>query len=411
MAPDESKTLPPEGANVLVEDFGELLAEARGRTLALIDGVDEDDLNRVHDPLNSPLVWDLGHIAAFEELWLCRRTGLEPLHPGLAKVYDAAESTRADRGEMPYLRLSDAIDFLDGVRERALGVLDRADPFVMEMVLQHEHQHGETMLQTLQLAEPGTYTPERPRDWEGALTSPPRVRIAAGEFLMGDPGDGFAYDNERPRHGVYLPAFEIDSRPVSNAGFAQFVEDGGYRWREVWDAQGWAWAQARGLERPRYWTEHGEERRFERTEPLDPNLPVMHVSWYEADAFARWAGRRLPTEPEWERAASGTEAGSANLDQLAFGPRPAQAASEAGALGMLGDAWEWTASAFGGYPGFSAFPYPEYSEVFFGDTHRVLRGGSWATRPRVARTTFRNWDLPYRRQIFAGFRCASDVSG
>ena len=373
--------------------------------------MDEEDLNRVHDPLNSPLVWDLGHIAAFEELWLCRGAGVEPLHPELAKVYDASESPRSQRGELPYLRLGEAVSFLDGVRERALSVLDRCDPFIVEMVLQHEHQHGETILQTLQLAEPGTYAPDRARDWEAAITSPPRVRIPAGELEMGDAGEGFAYDNERPRHAVSLPAFEIDSRPVSNAGFAQFVEDGGYRWKEVWHPEGWAWARRRGLERPRYWTEHGEERRFEATEPLDPHLPVMHVSWYEADAFARWAGRRLPTEAEWERAATGTEAAEANLDQLAFGPLPARAQSQAGVLGMLGDAWEWTASAFEGYPGFAAFPYREYSEVFFGQGYRVLRGGSWATRPRVGRTTFRNWDLPYRRQIFAGFRCASDVPG
>jgi iron(II)-dependent oxidoreductase len=265
------------------------------------------------------------------------------------------------------------------------------------------------MLQTLQLAEPGTYAPDRRRSWHEVVTTPPKVHVPAGEFALGDPGPGFAYDNERPHHSVRLSAFEIDARPVSNAGFAEFVEDGGYRWKEVWDPDGWAWVRARGLERPLYWTEHGEERRFDRTEPLDPDLPVMHVSWYEADAFARWAGRRLPTEAEWERAASGSRAAEANLDQLSFGPAPARAASSAGALGMLGDAWEWTASTFAGYPGFSAQPYPEYSEVFFGGGHRVLRGGSWATRPRVARVTFRNWDLPYRRQIFAGFRLASDA--
>ena len=402
MAPQQSDTLPPGGA--------EVLAEARERTLALVEGVDEEDLNRVHDPLNSPLVWDLGHIAAFEELWLCRnQAGLPALHPELLQVYDACETPRSDRGAMPYLRRDDALRFLEGVRERTLQVIDRADPYLVEMVIQHEHQHGETMLQTLQLAEPGTYAPEREKDWEGVITTPPRVAIPAGSFTLGAPGDGFAYDNEWPAHELDLPAYEIDSRPVSNAGFAEFVEDGGYRWKEVWDPEGWDWVQRRGLQRPLYWTEDGEERRFDRLEPLDPNLPVMHVSWYEADAFARWAGRRLPTEAEWERAALGTEKAEANLDQLAFGPKPARAPSEVGALGMLGDAWEWTSSHFEGYPGFRHGPYREYSEVFFGSSYRVLRGGSWATRPRVARATFRNWDFPYRRQIFAGFRLASDV--
>jgi len=407
MAPHSRYTPPPGGADVLAEDPAGLLAEARARTLRLIEGVGEEDLNRVHDPINSPLVWDLGHIAAFEELWLCRRAGLEPLHPELARVYDAAQTPRSTRGEQPYLRLPDALRFLEAVRERALATLAEADPLLVEMVLQHEHQHGETMLQTLQLAQPGTYGPTRRTSWEEAVTTPPRVRIPEGEFLLGGE-DGFSYDNERPRHRLRLAAFEIDARPVTNAGFSQFVEDGGYRWREVWDPAGWAWVRRHGLERPLYWTEHGEERRFDRIEPLDPDLPVMHVSWYEADAFARWAGRRLPTEAEWERAATGTELAEANLDQLSFGPGPARARSEAGALGMLGDAWEWTASSFGGYPGFRAHPYPEYSQVFFGPEHRVLRGGSWATRSRVARLTFRNWDLPHRRQIFAGFRLVSD---
>ncbi len=400
---------------MLAEDFGELLAEARARTLALIDGVGEHDLNRVHHPLNSPLVWDLGHIAAFEELWLSRKAGLEPLHPELAKVYDASESPRSQRGELPYLRLQEVVSFLDGVRERTLSVLHRSDPFLVELVLQHEHQHGETMLQTLQLAEPGTYAPDRSPDWEGVVTSPPRVKIAAGSFLMGDPGRVFAYDNERPRHEVELPAFEIDSRPVSNAGFAEFVEDGGYRWKEVWDPEGWAWVRRRGLERPRYWTEHGEERRFERLEPLDPHLPVMHVSWYEADAFARWAGRRLPSEAEWERAASGTERARANLDQLAFGPAPVGAypagASAYGVEQLMGDVWEWTSSDFTPWPGFRPMLYADYSAPFFGGDYKVLRGGSWAVGASILRPSFRNWDHPIRRQVFSGFRLAWSVDG
>jgi iron(II)-dependent oxidoreductase len=146
------------------------------------------------------------------------------------------------------------------------------------------------------------------------------------------------------------------------------------------------------------------------TEPVDPGLPVIHVSWHEADAFARWAGKRLPTEIEWEVAASGADRDRANLDQLSFGCAPAGAYADAaagcGAVQMLGDVWEWTSSDFTAYPGFEAFPYAEYSEVFFGDDHKVLRGGAWATRRDVIRTSFRNWDLPERRQIFAGIRCA-----
>jgi iron(II)-dependent oxidoreductase len=256
------------------------------------------------------------------------------------------------------------------------------------------------------------------------------VRVDAGPFPLGAAADGsFTYDNERAQHEVELGAFEIDRTAVTNGAFAEFVADGGYRDRRLWSAEGWAWRASESIELPRYWTADGRVRAFERIEPVDPALPVMYVSWHEAEAFARWAGKRLPTEAEWEKAASWDgEAGvkhaypwgedsptpeRANLDQLAFGPAAAdahpQGAAPCGALGMIGDAWEWTATEFDGYPGFEAYPYPEYSQVFFGEGYRVLRGGSWATRPSVARSTFRNWDHPHRRQIHAGFRCARDA--
>jgi iron(II)-dependent oxidoreductase len=377
------------------------------RTLALVEPVSDEDLDRVHDPLMSPLVWDLGHIAAFEDLWISREAGLPLLRPELAQVYDADETPRADRGELPYLRRSEALEFMRAVRERALSALDRVSPFMAVMLVQHEQQHNETMLQTLQLAEPGVYSPlpARPPRTEPAAQG--AIRLEPEPFELGDPGppgepgETFAYDNERPRHAVELGGFEIDLAPVTNGRYREFVLDGGYGQRGLWSETGWELRVSQGWERPLYWTEDGGERRFDRVEELDPELPVMHVSFHEAEAFTRWAGARLPTEAEWERAAAvaGDERG--NLDQLDFAPGPAGP--------FIGDCWEWTATEFGGYPGFRAFPYPEYSEVFFDSGYRVLRGASWATRPPVARLTFRNWDHPQRRQIFAGFRCARDA--
>ena len=443
MAPHQIQTLPRGGADPLAKyAYGAALAEARGRTLSLVAPVNERNLNRQHHPLMSPLVWDLGHIAAFEDLWLCRSAGdLELLRPELSEVYDAAETPRAGRGDVPYLHREEALEFMQQVHERALVVLEGADisedgdrlnagGFVWEMLISHEHQHNETMLQTLQLVGPDVYSPTRgplpPAPVERGVAA---VEVPAGPFLMGDPDLEFAYDNERPRHEVHVDAFRIDRTPVTNGAFLDFVADGGYYRREVWDPSGWDWRTSEGVERPLFWSADGQERRFERVGPIDPAMPVMHVSWFEADAFARWRGARLPTEQEWEKAAAwdpdtgesrrwpwgdaDPTAQLANVDQQAFGPAPAGAlpagGSPCGALGMIGDAWEWTSSRFNGYEGFAPFPYPEYSEAFFGGDYFVLRGGSWATRPSIARNTFRNWDHPHRRQIFSGFRCAEDI--
>jgi gamma-glutamyl hercynylcysteine S-oxide synthase len=386
--PGHPNTLPLGGAESLVKDR---LAEARRRTLALVEPVSDEDLHRVHSTLMSPLVWDLGHIAAFEDLWVSRESGAEMLHAELADIYDAAETPRARRGDLPYLRRDQALEYMEEVRDRTVSVLGQ-DGFVGELILQHEHQHNETMLQTLKLAEPGVFEPARDELPRAVADGPDTVVIEVVPFPLGDPGRGFAYDNERPRREVHVAEFAIDRLPVTNGQYMEFVEAGG--------------------ERPLYWTGDGRVRDFERTVELDPAVPVAHVSWVQADAYARWRGARLPTEAEWEKAAQGADARQANIDQLGFGPAPAGAypegASACGALGMLGDVWEWTASDFGPYPGFSAFPYPEYSEIFFGGDYKVLRGGSWATRPSVARATFRNWDHPIRQQIFAGFRCAWD---
>jgi gamma-glutamyl hercynylcysteine S-oxide synthase len=380
------------------------LEEARERTLAIVAPFDDAAVEAVHNPIMSPLVWDLGHIAAYEDLWLCHRHGGLPLlHPELAAMYDAFETPRDVRGDMELLDRSQALEYLAEVRERSLSVVD-GDGDLVELVLRHEHQHNETMLQAIELAAlgvaPGMPRAHLPRS-PGGYTGLEALDVPGGPCVIGAGPHGFAYDNERPRHEVELPAFRIDRAPVTNAAFAEFVADGGYGRRELWSEAGWGFRERERWERPLYWSADGGVRRFDRTVALEPELPVMHVSWFEAEAFARWRGARLPSEQEWEKAArlAGGERG--NLDQLDFGPGPAGP--------FIGDCWEWTASDFRGYPGFSAYPYREYSEVFFGSGYRVLRGASWATRPRVARATFRNWDHPQRRQIFAGFRCAEDV--
>jgi iron(II)-dependent oxidoreductase len=300
------------------------------------------------------------------------------------------------------------------------------------MVIQHEHQHDETMLATHQLrrGERVLFAPAPPPAPPGPL--PAEVFVPAGRFQMGTSTDPWSYDNERPEHWVDLAAFWIDTTPVTAAAYLSFVESGGYREPRWWSPQGWDWRNRSGARAPAFWRREGGvwlRRRFGADEPVPLDEPVQHVCWYEAEAYARWAGRRLPTEPEWEKAASwdfqngvkrthpwGEEPADerrANLGQRHLQPAPAGSfplgEAPCGARQMLGDVWEWTASNFTGYPGFRAFPYREYSEVFFGDSYKVLRGGSWATDRVAGRNTFRNWDYPVRRQIFAGFRCARDA--
>jgi iron(II)-dependent oxidoreductase len=387
------------------------LEEARQRTLQLLAPLSDEQLNRVYSPILSPLAWDLGHIANFEELWLVQTVGgREPLDGDLGRLYDAIENPRATRNELPILRGEDLRSYLEDVRGRTLEVLDGldlessedpllADGFVYELLIAHEHQHTETMLQLIQMVD--RYEPVESIDTpdpDGQAGGPEMVLVEAGPVEIGTGPEGFAYDNERPRHTVELEPFLIDRAPVANRDYAEFVRETGAEPPMYWEPDGDGW-----------WVRTAMGRR----DAVDPAEPVIHVSWHEADAFARWAGKRLPSEQEWEAAAHGADPDRANLDQLSFGCAAvgafADAGSDCGALHMLGDVWEWTDSDFLAYPGFSAFPYPEYSEVFFGDTYKVLRGGAWATRRNVVRTTFRNWDLPERRQIFAGFRCAKDA--
>jgi gamma-glutamyl hercynylcysteine S-oxide synthase len=435
----QAAVLAPRDAEVVAA-----LEESRQRTLALVGPFSDAELEHVHSTLMSPLVWDLGHIAAFEDLWLVHRYGGRPLlREDLADVYDAFETPRSERGDLPFLRPLEARRYLDVVRERVRDVIaDRGvgDGVIAELIVRHEQQHNETMLQTIQLAQLeglalGGHGQNGHRSRNGAhrtgFTGLEMVKIPAGECTIGAAASGFAYDNERPRHRTDVRGYLIGRTPITNATYLTFVEGGGYERREWWSDEGWSWKEDYDITRPQSWTpDHRAEWRLSGLEPLHPDRPVVHISWFEADAFARAHGARLPTEQEWEKASTWDQEQEAarlypwgdeppvpgvhaNLDGLAGGPVRAGSltggASPYGVLGMIGDVWEWTASDFRAYPGFAAFPYREYSEVFFGDQYKVLRGGSWATRPRVASASFRNWDFPQRRQIFAGFRLARDL--
>src|SRR3954453_3433704 len=342
---------------------------ARERTLSLVAHLDDAELERVVDPIMSPLAWDLGHIAAYEDLWINHRLGGHPLmRADLSALYDAFETPRKGRGGLRFLGGEHLCDYLEVVRERVLEV-PVGDGFLHELVTRHELQHTETMLQTMELGDmlPDGWGRPEPAGGDGLEL----VAVDGGPAAIGAPDGVFSYDNERPFHHREVASFKIARHPVTNGTWMNFCEGGGYVRREWWSREGWAWKEDYDI------THHAG------AEAGDPDAPVVHVSWFEADAFARAHGARLPTEFEWEKAAA------------------------SGQLEGVGEVWEWTSSWFAAYPGFVAHPYREYSEVFFGEAYRVLRGGSGATDARVANDTFRNWDLPARRHIFSGVRIAT----
>jgi len=444
------------------------MEEARDQTLRLCTRVNDVDLRRQIHREFSPIGWHLGHIGVTEAYWILQQCKREPtLSAAYDRFFTPTDTPKPVRVHLP--ARDEILAYLHTVREQVLNFLASADcdsdhPLlrdarIFNMLLQHEEQHQETMSLILRLLAADRYEKERPFRFQSCRRPPhpgpfdfaqdrplPRgekettlladdnmTLVPAGSFVMGSNDLAHTLDNERPQHMVFVPAFLIDRHPVTNAEFLSFITSGGYHERSCWSTEGWQWREHSKVEHPLYWREQrrGEwvEIGLHKIRPLEPRHPVQGVSWYEADAYARWIGKRLPTEEAWEKAASWDPErqekrpypwgerepdshtcndNAHNEDTTLVDQHPA-GRGPYGCDDMLGNVWEWTATWFQPYAGFVAFPYEGYSVPYFDRQHRVLRGGSWATRRHVLRPTFRNWYHPWVREIFAGFRCAKDL--
>jgi iron(II)-dependent oxidoreductase len=423
--------LPSQPAPAVVASW---VRDARRRSLQLIDDLDDAQLLGPRLAIVNPPLWEVGHLAWFQEKWVLRRGGAASILAAADALYDSAAVAHDTRWDLPLPSRRETLRYAQEVEERVLARLGRPDLeaddiYFVLLAAFHEDMHGEALTytrQTLGYPAPRLDPPAEPLPDPATGPWPGDAVLPGGRFLLGaGPGESFVFDNEKWAHPVEVAPFAIARAPVTQAEFAAFVDDGGYRRREFWGEAGWAWRQAEGADHPVYWRRQpggGWLRRdFDRWVALAPHRPVLHVSWYEAEAFCRWAGRRLPTEAEWELAASparrrfpwGDDAPSparANLEGHRVGCLDVAACPEGDSPGgcrqMIGNVWDWTADAFLPYPGFVRDPYKEYSEPWFG-THKVLRGGCWATRGRLLRTTWRNFYRPERRDVWAGFRtCA-----
>ncbi len=373
------------------------MAAVRVKTLRLFDSVPDPFLKiRFHD-FYSPLGWHFGHIGMTEESWTCHQAmGRDCLDEASSFLFaNLPENPKAGRVALP--SRAKITDYLAATRQQALAALAEADlesshplladGYAWEFALQHECQHQETICELMQLAHQSVAAPDiefSPLEPDFATTN--MDAIAGGICRIGS-NDARSYDNEKREHDIELDSFLLDSQPVTAAQWVAFIADGGYERPGLWSEAGWAWKQQENVTMPEYW------RRSEAgfscfsaygLRPIAPQEPACSLSWYEADAFARWAGKRLPTEFEWECAAR------ENPD-----------------LQMFGSVWQWTSSDFLPYPGFVAFPYDGYSKDHMDGSQKVCRGSSWASDPRrIARPSFRNWYIPSYRQGFLGVRCA-----
>jgi iron(II)-dependent oxidoreductase len=425
------------------------VVDARQRTLALVADLFDADLCGPRLPIVNPLGWEIAHVAYFQEYWVLQQgAGQLPMRPGDERRYDSARVPHDTRWDLALPSRAETLAYLSAVRDRVcerLGEpLSVRTSYLVTLSVFHEDMHDEAIHYTrqthgLRAPQLGMTTPVA--EPAGPLTGD--VRVPGGQFWLGaQPGEQpFVFDNEKWAHPVTLQPFRIARAPVTQGEFAAFVADGGYQRDELWSAQGLAWRRGADAHMPMHWRGGGagrsgagfERRDFDRWVALEAHRPVLHVNAWEAEAFCRWAGRRLPTEAEWEAAAVGVPDGQgglrperrrfpwgqeppgpehANLDARAGGCLDVAACpagdSAVGCRQMIGNVWEWTATTFLPYPGFTRDPYREYSEPWF-RTHRVLRGGCWVTRGRLLRPSWRNFYEPHRADVWAGFRtCALD---
>jgi len=424
------------------EELIKLVTEARQQSMDLVADLDEDQLTVPYLDIINPLIWEMCHLSYFQELWVLRNgAGEKPIISNSDSLFDSIKIGHETRWKLKLPNREEAFNYVKSVRDKVIelinsGKLNEQLKYYILYSVFHEDMHTEALTyarQTLGYSAPkfshlsSIKIPKVNDD----ISIEEDTEIPGGKFILGAPKNSdFVFDNEKWAHEVKVEPFKISKTAVTEGQFAKFVDDNGYKEKKYWSNEGWKWLHATQAEHPIYWRKENNEwkkRHFDKWIPIEENRAIIHVSWYEADAYCKWFKRRLPTELEWEVAAASESDGNilnnkkrimpwgnsianadqANLGWQAMGTVDVRAHEKGdsafGCRQMIGNVWEWTSTTFKPYPGFTPDMYKEYSQTSF-DTRKVLRGGCWATQPRLIRNTWRNFYTPDRRDVFSGFR-------